>query len=113
MHEKVLKEIAAEIVNSKKSHANNYGLLSGLPGSTIFLYEYIRLDKSFEKYIEPFIDETFAAIENNAPYAAYCAGLSGACIGINFVYCHRCIFRFGYNQNSRFENPVLRPAYHP
>lgn len=66
-------------------YAYNYGLLSGLSGSALFLHEYSRVDKSYEKHVAPFIDQTFASIEQYAPYATYCAGLSGACIGINFV----------------------------
>jgi hypothetical protein len=82
--ENILNEIALSIINNKET--NNYGLLSGLTGDAIFLYEYSKVEKKISKYVEEHVDKIFLAIESNALDISYCSGISGACLGIDFIY---------------------------
>ncbi len=89
MYEDILEEIATELINSKELYRSNYGLLSGLTGSALFFQEYGKLRKDHAIHAEDFVEEAFLSIANNKPYAPYCAGISGACTGIDFLYRHQ------------------------
>lgn len=86
-YHEVLKDIILQIeVNQINKKQQNYGLLSGLVGETIFLTEYSKIDISYKNKIDSHIDSIFESIENFEPIETYCAGLSGACLGIDYIY---------------------------
>jgi lantibiotic modifying enzyme len=89
MYDDILKEIAAELISSKQLYRSNYGLLSGLTGSALFFREYGKIRKDYAIHAEDFAEEAFLSIANSKPYAPYCAGISGACIGIDYLYRHQ------------------------
>ncbi|WP_118952397.1 lanthionine synthetase LanC family protein [Taibaiella helva] len=89
MYEDILEEIATELISSKQLYQSNYGLLSGLTGSALFFEEYGKLRKDYAIHAEDFVEEAFLSIANKKPYAPYCAGISGACAGIDFLYRHQ------------------------
>jgi len=85
--EKILKEIASEVIQTDNRNLkfSNYGLMSGLTGEAIFLNELSKTDKFYSKYCNEFLDMIFDSIAENEPYPYHCAGISGACLGLQFL----------------------------
>jgi len=86
--EKILKEIASEVIqyNDRELKFSGYGLMAGLTGDAIFLNEVSKIDKFYSKYRDQFIDYIFDSISENNAYPYHCAGISGACLGLQFLF---------------------------
>lgn len=82
----ILKCILRDVENSKIKYKDNYGLLSGLTGNLLFLVLYSKINKNYKLDIENEIDYIFSSIENNEAFSSYCAGISGVCLGIDYIY---------------------------
>lgn len=81
--EKILKQLAE--ITVKNSFYPNIGLLSGLMGETLFLYEYSQINPKYLETVEKNIDLIFESIENGNVYHTYCNGLSGICLGLEYI----------------------------
>lgn len=80
----IIEDIASSIVN-RPLDSKNYGLLSGMTGDAIFLYEYSKMNPKYKPYIEETLGKVFLSIEESSPYPYFCAGIAGACLGIEYV----------------------------
>jgi hypothetical protein len=85
MYKDILTEIVDLLENKRDLLQNDYGLLSGLTGKAILINEYKKLYPESKIEIETYIEDVFNSIENYDSISTYCAGISGACLGIGYL----------------------------
>lgn len=88
MYEDILTEINDLLEDNRDFLQNDYGLLSGLTGKAILMYEYRKLYPKNDIDNETYIEDIFNSIENYDSISTYCAGVSGACLGIGYLNCN-------------------------
>ncbi|MBW8522966.1 hypothetical protein K0U91_15765 [Chryseobacterium chendengshani] len=85
MYEDILTEITDLLEDNRDLLQNDYGLLSGLTGKAILMHEYRKLYPKNDIDNEIYIEDIFNSIENYDSISTYCAGVSGACLGIGYL----------------------------